>query len=588
MDTIGRRIMEAREALGYTQAQLAERVPCNPQTVSNWETARRQPRYADLLRLAEILARPVSWLLGEDAGAGWDEVQAGFDRATAELARIKELLGERPPRESAGDRLVPVAGYVAAGPRAELVDEPSGWRLLAAAQADGVRVYRVRGDAHHPVLQDGDLIGIAAGETAAAGHLVQVTDSAGARLLKQLGADGRLLTVNPVYAPVSADGYAITGVVRWQQRELAGARDAAAEAAELLRRIEQAESEVERIEQRLERGDGQWTELNELCERIASDADMLKPVYGSRALAPAARALGRVARALGEQGQYPAALDSARRAADYYQRIERVGERSREALNNLYNLSQLALFLGDLELAEATAGQAAECDDWRVRWKALKNLAEIRVNYRAGGFDAEVGGDILEIADAHAAEDPVEANLARAVARELRGNAWLTHGDADRAAAEADQELAAAEAAGLPYRVANALLNQAQCAVARGQAAPALAALARAGTLTAAQDLGDLEALRLAHLAAAEALGGEPAAARVTLHRAMRRAAALGSPRAGLFAELAGLVIARRTGDRPAIEDHGAAARGCALAMRLEPYLAVIDRLARESGDDTA
>ncbi|MBI2301667.1 MAG: LexA family transcriptional regulator [Armatimonadetes bacterium] len=546
---LGPRITAAREELGYTQAQLAERVPCNPQTISNWETGRRQPRYQELLRLAEVLRRPVSWFLGEEAGgdAGWEHVQAALDR---------------PAGRGGGDLLVPVVGYLGDGSEPVLVREPCGWRLFAAAQVEGVTLWQVRGDAHHPLLQDGDLVAVEAADTAAPGQLVTARLTDGTELLQRLGAGGALESANPGYPARREPGAAITGVVRWQHRDHRPAPDLVGDAAERLAWVQEAESELGALEGRIERGEGQWSELRALCDRVVAAAEALRPVYGSAVLEPAARALARSARGLGEQGDYPEAVRLARQAEAFYQAVEEVGGRSRDALNNLYNLSQLALFLGDLAEAEDAARRAAECDDWTVRWKALKNLAELRANYRGEDPPDDLCDDILALADAHADEDPVQAHLARSVAQEIRGNAAFTRGDLPAAEAAARQELAAAEAAGGPYRLANALLNLAHYAVMRGDADTATNALTRAAPLTFGQALGDLDAMRLAHLAAALALRGEVDRARATLHGAMRQAARLESPRAALMAELAGLVLAKVSGDLLAREDHAAASTG--------------------------
>lgn len=582
MEIIGHRITAAREALGYTQAQLAERIPCNPQTVSNWETGRRQPRYADLLRLAEVLGRPVSWLLGEDAtDAGWESVRAAIERATDELANVRRLVDER-RRPAGGARLVPIAGRIEGGARPMVVREPEGWRVLPVEQAEGLTIYRVAGDAHYPVLQPGDLVAVQPADSAEAGALVTARLDDGTELLARLGADGGLETINPAYAPERGP-YTITAVVRWQHRDLQPVGDPAELAAAELERLRRAEQEVLALEARIERGDGQWTDLVDYAEEVATAAEALRGVYGSAAVAHAALALSRCARALGELGRYAEALAVARRAEDHFVSIERVGERSRDALNNLYNLSQLALFLGDLATAAAAAETAATCADWRVRWKALKNLAEIRANFQGAPAGESLCADILALAEAHEAEDPVEAALARSVAHEIRGNAAFTRGDLSAARAAAAAQLAAAEAAGLPYRIANALIDLGAYAAYDGDAGAALEALGRAAPYTADQSLGDLDALRESHYAAALALEGNLARARVALHSAMRRAATLGSQRAALAAELAGLILAGVADDPLAREDHASAARGYARRLGLAPYERVIDRFLTET-----
>lgn len=583
MESIGRRIMLARDAAGLTQAQLAERVPCNPQTVSNWEHERRQPRYDDLMRLAEVLERPVSWFLGEEsAETAWAEVEEQLTRVREDLARVSTLVERRGAHWQPGpDRLVPIARRLERGARSALTRGSFGWRRLTREQGDGVSLVLVAGDAHYPLLQPGDLLGVSAAESAAPGELVTARLESGGEVLKRIALDGGLESIDPAHAPLR-EAYAVTGVVRWLQRDFGAAADPQAEALQRRDWVQAAETQVRELEAALERGEGQWPQLEALCERLRAEAELLAPVYGAAVQRPVAHALSRSARALGERGRYPEALTLARQAADLYQTLEQVGERSREALNNLYNVSQLALFLGELALARETALAAAGCADWTVRWKALKNLDELAVNYLAETVDGQVGQGILDLAQRHRAQDPVQAELAASVAYELRGNAAFARGDYTAARAAAAAQVAAAEAAGLPYRRANAHLDAAQYALAGGDPAGALAELALIEPLCREQDLGDLDAMRLAQRAAAHAAQGTVSAARLDWGRALRRAAELGSPRALLMASLAGAALARAEGDTAGRAEHLAAAREVAARLGMKAYEQVVDRLGSE------
>jgi len=64
------RIINAREACGFTQAQLARRIGVKKNTVANWETSYTSPRSNRLIELAGILNVPVLWLIaGSDSPA---------------------------------------------------------------------------------------------------------------------------------------------------------------------------------------------------------------------------------------------------------------------------------------------------------------------------------------------------------------------------------------------------------------------------------------------------------------------------------------------------------------------------------------
>ncbi len=62
------RIINAREASGYSQSQLSLRMGVKKSTLANWETSHSSPRANKLIELAGILNVPVLWLIaGADA-----------------------------------------------------------------------------------------------------------------------------------------------------------------------------------------------------------------------------------------------------------------------------------------------------------------------------------------------------------------------------------------------------------------------------------------------------------------------------------------------------------------------------------------
>lgn len=56
------RIKEARERLGWSQADLARRMHVAQPTVSGWEAGKKSPRVRILARLAGILGVSIEWL----------------------------------------------------------------------------------------------------------------------------------------------------------------------------------------------------------------------------------------------------------------------------------------------------------------------------------------------------------------------------------------------------------------------------------------------------------------------------------------------------------------------------------------------
>ncbi len=72
-DTLGGRIVCAREAQDLTTAQLARRMGIKTHTLQDWETDRAEPRSNRLLTLAGMLNVSPTWLL---TGAGGSPVDS--------------------------------------------------------------------------------------------------------------------------------------------------------------------------------------------------------------------------------------------------------------------------------------------------------------------------------------------------------------------------------------------------------------------------------------------------------------------------------------------------------------------------------
>lgn len=91
--TFGDRLGLAREAMGLSQAELAERIGVKPATLRNWEEDRAEPRANKLQMLAGMLNASMIWLMsGQGAapappGAGL----AGPDHGGAARACLDEL-----------------------------------------------------------------------------------------------------------------------------------------------------------------------------------------------------------------------------------------------------------------------------------------------------------------------------------------------------------------------------------------------------------------------------------------------------------------------------------------------------------------
>lgn len=74
---IGQRIREAREALGFSQEQLADNLGISFQSVQQWETGKTTPRATRMRKLATVLGKSPTWIqfgVGPSDSAKIDDV----------------------------------------------------------------------------------------------------------------------------------------------------------------------------------------------------------------------------------------------------------------------------------------------------------------------------------------------------------------------------------------------------------------------------------------------------------------------------------------------------------------------------------
>lgn len=96
-DTLGGRIWRARDALGLSLSDLAERLGLPEETVGEWERDRAEPRADALARLAGVLSVAPSWLvagIGEAPCAPPDgEAMMAIQRRLDEIRRLHDDTG---------------------------------------------------------------------------------------------------------------------------------------------------------------------------------------------------------------------------------------------------------------------------------------------------------------------------------------------------------------------------------------------------------------------------------------------------------------------------------------------------------------
>ena len=91
-DTIGGRIRRAREATGYSSAQLARRIGVKTTTVAGWEHDRAAPRTNRLTMLAGVLGVSPTWLLhGLGEAPAREAIRGELAVLSSSLEAVKEL-----------------------------------------------------------------------------------------------------------------------------------------------------------------------------------------------------------------------------------------------------------------------------------------------------------------------------------------------------------------------------------------------------------------------------------------------------------------------------------------------------------------
>ena len=110
--TFGDRMAAARDRLGLTQAQLAQRIGVKAQTIAAWEQDRAEPRANRLQMLAGMLNVSMVWLM---TGAGEGVAAPGAEpRDAAPLSALGALRETRLAHARVGERLARLENQVQA------------------------------------------------------------------------------------------------------------------------------------------------------------------------------------------------------------------------------------------------------------------------------------------------------------------------------------------------------------------------------------------------------------------------------------------------------------------------------------------
>ncbi|WP_180897161.1 helix-turn-helix domain-containing protein [Martelella soudanensis] len=98
-DTLGGRLLAARESAGLSLDAAAERLGVTPLTLRNWECDRCEPTVERLVRMADILGVRPFWLISGD----WEQDCAETERNLTDMVMGINRVGKTCRRGSDSD-----------------------------------------------------------------------------------------------------------------------------------------------------------------------------------------------------------------------------------------------------------------------------------------------------------------------------------------------------------------------------------------------------------------------------------------------------------------------------------------------------
>lgn len=93
LQTLAKRIREAREEANLSQATLAHHIGVSDKAISSYEKGRSIPAFENLKKIAETTNRPLTYFTDESAVESL--IATKLTNIEKELAAIKKLLADR-------------------------------------------------------------------------------------------------------------------------------------------------------------------------------------------------------------------------------------------------------------------------------------------------------------------------------------------------------------------------------------------------------------------------------------------------------------------------------------------------------------
>ena len=207
MSDIGSMILKLRNEREMSQDELARRLNCTKQTISNYERNARRPSYEMLEAIADILNVPMSFLISKE------EQREELERIYKEYALPSNL---HPITKKSAQR-VPMIGEIAAG--IPIVAEQD-YETYVDCPMKADFALTVRGDSMEPIFLDGDVVYLREQPDVDDGQIaaVIVDDSATLKHVYHNPTGLTLISENRAYPPMyysqnNSDSLRILGLV---------------------------------------------------------------------------------------------------------------------------------------------------------------------------------------------------------------------------------------------------------------------------------------------------------------------------------------------------------------------------------------
>lgn len=191
MNDIGKLINILRRERGLSQIELADKLNCTKQTVSNYERNTRRPDYEMLEAIADVLNVPMTFFMSQEE----------------QQEELSKIYGSSVKNTTKSNR-VPVLGTIPAGIPVEAIEDVQDWEELPEAMFSGGKEYfalKIKGDSMAPKYEDGDVVILRKQNTCENGQDCAVMVNGDDATFKRVRVSDRGITLqplNPVYEPM--------------------------------------------------------------------------------------------------------------------------------------------------------------------------------------------------------------------------------------------------------------------------------------------------------------------------------------------------------------------------------------------------